>query len=109
MAGKVRVRDISATGIGMTFTQPLTKNQRFVIQLDSSKDGPIWLVCLTAYCRPGVGSYTVGARIKQVMRAEEIAKIETQTGTATTMPIPTPAPVQGDMSDIARISKAILG
>jgi hypothetical protein len=108
-AGKARVRDISATGIGLSFTRPMSKDQRFVIQLESSKGEPIWLVCLTAYCRAGTGSFSIGGRIKQVLRAEEISKIEAQSATVAAAVVSAPVPDPADQSDIARISKAILG
>ena len=106
-AGKVRIRDVSATGIGLTFTHPLQKEQRFVIQLESTKGGHVWLVCLAAYCKRGMGSYTIGARIKQVMRADQISKVEAQTASANAAFCQAPSPV--DMADIERISKAIIG
>jgi hypothetical protein len=111
-AGKVRVRDISATGVGLTFTRPMTKGQRFVIQLESSKGEPVWLVCLTVYCRAGIGSFSIGGRIKQVLRADEITKIEAHTAMAVAAAATAhPAACMPEamvQSDIARISKAIL-
>jgi hypothetical protein len=107
MAGKVRVRDISASGIGLFFAHSLNKDQRFVIQLQSSTGEPVWLVCLTAYCKRASSNFSVGARIKQVLRADQIHKVEAQTAAASSIVAHTASPV--DIADIARISKAIIG
>jgi hypothetical protein len=114
MAGVVRVRDVSPSGIGLFFSEQIAKEQRFVLQLASSNRKPLWLVCLAAYCRKvDGGRFSVGARIHQVLRADQIQKIEAQTAAAN-------APVNArttavkqreplDVTDIERISKAILG
>src|SRR5882672_10694307 len=48
---KVRIRDISHSGIGAYYSKRFAKGQRFIVQLQSMIDEPIWLVCVTAYCR----------------------------------------------------------
>ena len=107
IAGQVRVRDISPTGIGLFFGQELAKQQRFVVQLQSAEGQPVWLICLTAYCRAvDGGRFSVGARIKQVMRSEQIHKVEAQAAAASKGVARQATPV--DLADIARISKAIL-
>jgi hypothetical protein len=106
-AGKVRVRDISASGIGIVFSQNLNKDQRFVIQLESAAGEPVWLVCLTAYCKKANGNFSIGAKIKQVMRSDQIHRVEAQTAAASSIVAHTASPV--DIADIARISKAIIG
>jgi hypothetical protein len=106
IAGLVRVRDISAAGVGLSFNQPLAQGQRFVLQLQAGKRERLWLVCHAAYSRKiGGGSYSVGARIKQVMRSEQIKNVEAQMAAASLVSKPGSS-VQ--LADAARISKAIL-
>ncbi len=107
VAGVVRVRDVSPSGIGLFFSEQMVKNQRFVLQLASSNDQPLWLVCLAAYCRRvDGGRFSVGARIHQVLRADQIQKIESH---AVVQAAPVKHRASMDVSDIERISKAILG
>jgi uncharacterized membrane protein YcjF (UPF0283 family) len=112
VAGQVKIRDISRSGVGLLFTQNLASWQRFVIQLASSTDEPIWLVCTAAYCRRiEEGQFSVGARIMQLLRAEQIHQIEAKsaaTHKAAAM-VPARKVLKEDQADIARISRAILG
>jgi hypothetical protein len=110
-AGLVRLRDVSRGGIGLLFNQPMAVKQHFVIRLASHVDEPIWLVCSTAYCRPiESGQFAVGARVIQLLRAEEIHKIEAKTSAAKPSPAkPSPGTTRAQEADISRISKAILG
>src|ERR1700722_15687484 len=47
----VRGRDISRTGVGLYHSKRFAKGQQFIIQLDTVKNEPIWMICMTAYCR----------------------------------------------------------
>ena len=108
IAGVVRVRDVSPSGIGLFFSRQIGKRQRFVVQLHGNDDEPMWLVCQAAYCRRVEGgSFSVGARINQILRAEQIQKMEVNTAAALAAPPRQPASLA--MSDVERISKAILG
>ena len=63
IAGVVRVRDVSPTGIGLFFSKQIDKRQRFVVQLYTNSEEPMWLVCQAAYCRRvDGGSFSVGAQ-----------------------------------------------
>jgi hypothetical protein len=110
VAGVLRVRDVSVSGVGLVFPQEMPKKQRFVVQLKKKNDDPLWLICLTAHCRKVDGNfYSVGARIEQVLRADAVRKIEAQTAAASasaavkSRPAATSSP-----ADVERISKAIL-
>jgi hypothetical protein len=111
VAGAVKIRDISRSGVGLLFNKPVLAQQRFVIQLASAKGEPVWLVCTTAYCRRvEEGWFSIGARIIQLLRAEQIQQIESKSSA------PQPAPTEAmrgislaDRADVARISRAILG
>lgn len=106
-AGLVRLRDVSRSGIGLLFNQAMAAKQHFVLRLHSYVDEPIWLVCSTAYCRPiESGQFAVGARIIQLLSAEEIHKIEAKAAAAKPA---TAKPTTAQEADISRISKAILG
>ena len=113
MAGVVRVRDVSPSGIGLFFSEQVAKDQRFVLQLSSSNSQPVWLICLAAYCRKVEGGrFSVGARIHQILKADQIQKIEAQSAAATATAQAAPAAKSReplDSTDIERISKAILG
>jgi hypothetical protein len=111
VAGLVKVRDISRSGVGLLFNQQLTPQQRFVIQLASGNGEPIWLVCTTAYCRRvEMGRFSIGARIMQLLRAEQIQQIENKAAAATQKAAAAPMRShQNHEADIARISRAILG
>jgi hypothetical protein len=121
ISGVTRVRDISPTGIGLIFNKQLAKGQRFVVQLEGFDGQPVWLVATTAYCRTIDNTkHSIGAKIQQVLRADQIQKIEDKATAATAASAavnaprrpatlaPTAAPAAAT-SDIARISKAILG
>jgi hypothetical protein len=104
VAGVLRVRDISASGIGLLFPRQMNPNQRFVLQIYSRQGEAVWLVCLTTYCRrKDGGTFSVGAKISQVMRAAEIAKVEYAQSRKAAVPMPA-----HKAEDIERISKAIL-
>lgn len=109
LSDTVRVRDISRTGIGLISTQNLAEKQRFVLQLQYANEEPLWLVCLTAYCRAvDGGRFTIGAKIQQLLKADQIPKPAPKASAAVGNPVAarsTPL----NASDISRISKAILG
>jgi hypothetical protein len=108
IAGVVRVRDVSARGIGLFLSKQIDKHQRFVLQLYTTKQEPVWLVCQAAYCRQvDGGRFSVGAKIHQLLRADQIQKVEAQPAAE----IRGPARQHAKMgpADIERISKAILG
>jgi hypothetical protein len=111
IAGLVKVRDVSRSGVGLLCTKQVSAQQRFVIQLASSNGEPIWLVCSTAYCRQvEMGRFSIGARIVQLLRAEQIQQIEAKAAAthaasaASSRTLP-----HEDQAAIARISRAILG
>jgi PilZ domain len=109
IAGTVRVRDVSPSGIGLLLSQQIAAKQRFVIQLYAANRDPLWLVCLAAYCRKVDGGvYSVGAKIQQVLRAEQIQKLESPPAAAAAVKVPA-RQRQVNQSDVERISKAILG
>jgi PilZ domain len=99
----VRVRDISRTGVGLYHSKRFAKGQQFIIQLDTVKNEPIWMICMTAYCRRlEVDRFSIGARIQQVLNSVEVEKVNRQLNGIT-----------GDLNvanivDIGRISAAIL-
>jgi hypothetical protein len=111
IAGSVKIRDVSRSGVGLLVNQRIAPQQRFVVQLASFNGEPIWLVCISAYCRPiDGGRFSVGARIMQLLRAEEIQKVEAKAMAANQAAIPIPRRAsEGQEADIARISRAILG
>jgi hypothetical protein len=102
---RVRIRDISHSGLGICYNKKFAKDQRFIIQLQSMSGDPIWLVCVTAYCRKAESDrYVVGGRIKQVLKSEQVRRIESRLGDSAVDTF------LGSMQKqtIARISKAIL-
>jgi hypothetical protein len=114
LAGLAKVRDVSPTGIGLLFDHPLTPGQRVIVQIQAGKGQRIWLVCHVAYSKKiSGGLFSVGARIKQLMRAEQIQQVEAQSAAtamasqATVAVAKTQTPVE--QSDMERISRAILG
>lgn len=105
LASRVRIRDISRSGIGLYYPTRFAKAQRLVIQLHTHNEEPIWLICVTAYCRRvEQDRYAVGARIKQMLRPEQVRKVEAQLGRAALGLLLDP----GARADVARIAKAIL-
>jgi hypothetical protein len=113
----IRVRDVSRSGIGLIANQKLSAKQRFVLQLQYHNDEPLWMVCFTAYCRAIEGGrFTVGAKIEQLLKADQIPKAQPKpvavpvgAGAAAAPYQPVPySPAQMSPSEIARISKAIL-
>ena len=107
IAGTVRVRDVSLSGIGLFFSQEIAKGQRFVAQLPSTNEDPVWLVCQVAYCRKvDGGRFSVGAKLNQILKADQIQKMEAQNAAPV---IKFRQPTAVAMSDVERISKAILG
>jgi hypothetical protein len=108
IAGVVRVRDVSASGIGLLFARQIAKNQRFVLQLYGANEQPLWLVCTAAYCRGGEEDrYSVGARIQQILKADQIQRGELNPNAIAAAAARANAKV--DMTDVERISRAILG
>ena len=101
----VRVRDVSRSGLGMIYSIRFAKDQRLIIQLQSLAGEPIWLICVAAYCRKiEEGHYAVGARIKQVMRPDEVHRMTDELGNHATRHL---LDVNA-RTDAARIAKAIL-
>ncbi len=108
LAGTVRIRDVSPGGIGLFFNQPLEKGQRFVLQLEAMNGDRLWLVCHAAHTKKIEGGrFLVGARVAQVMRADQIKQVEAQTAASSRRVARAESPV--DLADVARLSKAILG
>jgi len=99
----VRVRDISRSGVGLYHSARFAKGERFIIQLRTLKNEPIWMICVTAYCRKlQEDRFSIGARIQQVMNSAEVEKVNQQLNGIT-----------GELNienvvDIGRISVAIL-
>jgi len=50
LVSRVRVRDVSRSGIGFCASTKFFKDQRVIIQLQSRRR-PIWLMCVAAHCR----------------------------------------------------------
>jgi hypothetical protein len=111
IAGMVKVRDVSRSGLGLLFAQQIPAQQRFVVQLASSSGEPIWVVCNSTHCRRIEGDvFSVGARILQLLRSDEIHKVEAKAAKAHAASLaPPPKPAQGNKADIARVSRAVLG
>jgi hypothetical protein len=99
----VRVRDISRNGVGLYHDKRFAKDQRFIIQLSTATNEPIWMVCVTAYCRKLEDDrFTIGARIQQVLSPSEVESLNTKLNS-----------IGGELNienvvDINRISAAIL-
>ena len=75
-ATKVRVRDVSRTGVGLYHTQRLIKGQKFILLLHSNGGKPIWLVCTAAHCeRTEAERYAIGARITQALRPDQVQRL----------------------------------
>ena len=105
----MRVRDISPRGIGLFSSRQIGICQRLVVQLYTyHKEEPVWLVCQVAYCRKvESGSFSVGARISEILRADQIRKMEAHTCSREELLASKSTSLQ--TADIERISKAILG
>jgi hypothetical protein len=109
VAGTVRVRDVSTTGIGLFFSKQIEKQQRFVLQLYTSDQNPLWLVCRAAYCRRVEGGrFSVGAKINQILRPDQIQKMDVQSAASATAGTSVRRNPVVTKSDVERISKAIL-
>jgi hypothetical protein len=105
IVSRVRVRDISRGGIGFCANTKFGKDQRIIIQLQSSHSEPIWLICIAAHCRRlEVDRYAIGARIQQVMRSEQVHRVEQELGRTAVRRLLDPVAV----ASAARTSKAIL-
>lgn len=69
----VRVRDISRSGVGLYHNKRFAKDQRFIIELNTFRGEPIWMICVAAYCRKlEEDRFTIGARIQQVLSVAEV-------------------------------------
>ena len=102
---RVRIRDISRSGMGICYHQRFAKDQRFIVQLQSINGDPIWLVCIAAYCRKAeTDRFVIGGRIKQVLTSEQLERIQERLGDAA---IDTFL-ISMQKQTMARISKAIL-
>src|ERR1700722_16123977 len=78
---RVRIRDISHSGLGICYQKRFAKEQRFIIQLQSINGDPIWLICITAYCRKAESHrFVIGGRIKQVLKSEQVQRIQDRLG-----------------------------
>ena len=126
LADTARLRDVSRNGIGLITGQQLPPKQRFMIQLQYDNGQPLWLVCCATNCRSIEGGrFVIGARVEQLLRADQIHKVDATPKTEpvhkaekvpalTPIPLPqmppmTARPPSLQEADIARISKAILG
>ncbi len=100
---RMRVRDISHSGVGLYHSKRLGKEQRFIVELPTIRDQPIWLVCVTAYCRrTEKDRYLIGARIKRVLNSAEVERAGRQlSGSRSDLD-------SNDVAEMGRISKAIL-
>jgi hypothetical protein len=78
---RVRIRDISHSGLGICYNKRFAKDQRFIIQLQFITGEPIWLICIAAYCRKAESDrFVVGGRIKQVLKSEQVERIQERLG-----------------------------
>ena len=99
-AAKVRVRDVSRTGVGLYYSQRFIKGQKFILLLHSNSSKPIWLVCTAAHCeRTEAERYAIGARITQVLRPEQVQKLQASNGVSMDF---------DQIVDVLRTSEAIL-
>ncbi len=79
VTARVRVRDVSRSGIGLYYSSRFVKDQRLIIQLQKASGESIWLVCIAAYCRRvEPDRYSVGVRIRQVLRPEQVQQVESR-------------------------------
>jgi len=102
---RVRVRDISRSGLGLYINNRFTADQSFVIELQSTAGEPIWLICVAAYCREAESDgFIVGGRIKDVANAQQIRDLQGKLGDAAFHSFLGPQ----EKAAIARVSKAIL-
>lgn len=75
---RVRVRDVSHSGIGLHHHAPFPLKHKLFLQLPSVGYEPICLVCITAYCRRqgNPNGYCIGARISRVLKGEQVRQME---------------------------------
>jgi hypothetical protein len=113
VTNRARIRDVSRTGIGLVHNRRFESNKRFIIQLQSHTGDPIWLICMTAYCRrQSSDCFSIGSRISQVLHADEINDIEhKREGIASKLDAQRAAAAAisaADRNTMQRISRAIL-
>jgi hypothetical protein len=105
VSARVRVRDVSRSGIGIIHSRRFAQGQPLIIQLQSTTGDPIWLVCVAAYSRRfETDRYSVGVRIQQVVHADEVNRLTAELGNSA----PHHLLSSTDRLDVARIAKAIL-
>lgn len=68
----MRVRDLSASGIGLVYSKELAVGAEFVARMPGGLDGPVHISCIVAYCRKVASdTYSIGGRIVRVLSPEE--------------------------------------
>src|SRR5438270_248830 len=70
---KVKCRDISRTGIGLSHSRPLTIGGQFAIVMNEPEPTVI-LFSINRCSANHFGSYDVGARVLQVLRGRQVAE-----------------------------------
>lgn len=97
---KVKVRNISRTGLGLFHCQHMLKGQKFILLLQGSGDKTIWMVCSAAYCRKVDDCrYSIGAHVVQLLKPEQVKHIQLTSGVTMNL---------DEIVDVARASDAIL-
>src|SRR4029450_4188236 len=87
----VRLRDVSAEGLGFCSDQPMTCGQQFLVRLPQKNGKPISLLYSVVRCAPDNEKYRIGASLVAVLNADQFH------AAATTSPGP-----------LTRISSAVL-
>jgi hypothetical protein len=101
----IRVRNISSSGIGFFYGRKMKMGTPMIIRIDSETGEWSWLICTVAHCaRMKDSGYAIGAKIRQLLKADEVSRLATDVGSAHAAPLP----VENDKPDAERISKAIL-
>ncbi|HEX4124225.1 MAG TPA: PilZ domain-containing protein, partial [Tepidisphaeraceae bacterium] len=83
IGGSVRahLRDVSARGIGLRYSQPMPTGSRFIFRIH--KAGGQWTTLLyeVVRCRSVWGGFDVGAKLLRVLKDESLGGMPTQAGT----------------------------
>jgi hypothetical protein len=101
---EVWTRDISAGGLGITYSKPLRLDRKFIVRLPQMDDVPVYLLCTVRNCTEVAKNvYRIGASFAEVLgRSGPIAS-------ALNAGEQPPAKQQGQPADeLRRISEAIL-
>lgn len=72
---QVRLKDLSATGIGFTHTQKFEAGSQFVINLPQQDGTSKTLLYTVRRCEPASGLNTVGAELTSVLRPENVKPV----------------------------------